>query len=434
MDTQEKNVLQELELRSEEVQEILSTPPKWMTRWGITIIAFVIILVIVASCVVSYPDIVNSKIMVTTATPVEKIEAKTSGRIAKLMISDQQHVEQGQILAVIENTANFKDFMTLKNIVDTLNINYTDFSFPIQNTAYLSLGELEQDYAMFEKSYTDYQLNKNLQPFSIEAISGKQTLSELNRRVEVLEGQRIIEKRELEVRKKDLERTQNLYKKGVISKVELENKELDFLQAQRNYQNTKINMSQIQESKNNTRIGIEGSTINKIQNETKYLKDVILSFKQLKRAIKQWEQSYLLIASINGKVSFQKFWGENQFVKTGDDVLTILPTQSDLVGKITTSAINTGKIKQDQNVLIKLDSYPYQEFGMIEGKVINMSLSPDNEGNYYVEVDLPKDLKTTYGKTMAFNREMKGSAGIVTEDLKVIERVFYQFRDLFKYN
>ncbi len=434
MDTQEKNILRDLELRSEEVQEILTTPPGWMTRWGITVIAFVIALVIIASCVVSYPDVVNSKIMVTTATPVEKIEAKTSGRIAKLMINDQDQVQQGQILAVVENTADYKDFITLKNIVDTLKINYNDFSFPIQQTAYLSLGELEQDYAMFEKSYTDYQLNKNLQPFSVQAISGKQTLSELNRRVQVLEAQRVIEKRELEVREKDLKRTQDLYKKGVISKVELENKELDFLQAERNYQNTKINMSQIQESKNNTQRGIEGSNISKIQNETKNLKDVILAYKQLKRSVKQWEQNFLLIASIQGKVSFQKFWGENQFVKTGDEVLTILPTASDLVGKITTSAINTGKIKQDQNVLIKLDSYPYQEFGMIEGKVINMSLSPDTDGNYYVEVDLPKDLKTTYGKTMAFNREMKGSAGIVTEDLKVIERVFYQFRELFKYN
>jgi len=430
----EKNKLKELELRSEEVQEILSNPPSWMTRWGITVVFFILMLIVGASCIVEYPDMVTSNITITTEVPVEKIEAKNSGRILKLLVKDQEYVKHGQILAVIENTANFEDFLQLKSIVDTLRLDYQNFEFPIDKTAHLSLGELEQDYALFEKSFTDFILNKNLKPFSMEAISGQQTLSELNGRIQVLQTQRELEKKELEFRKQDLERTKGLYTKGVISKVEFENKELEYLQARRNYENTKINMSQIQESKNNTRRGIQGSNISKIQNETKFLKDVISSYKQLKRALKQWEQNYLLIASIDGKVSFQKFWGKNQFVKAGDNVLTILPSKSLLVGKITTPAINTGKIKPYQNVLIKLDNYPYQEFGMVKGEVISMSLSPDNEGNYYIEVNLPENLQTTYGKTLSFNREMRGTAGIVTEDLKVIERVFYQFRNIFKYN
>ncbi len=434
MSDKKENTLQDFELRSEEVQEILSNPPSWMTRWGITLVFFIILLIIGASCIVEYPDVVTSKITITTEVPVEKIEAKTSGRIVKILVQDQQQVKNGQILAVIENTANFDDFLQLKSIIDTLQLDYKSFEFPIEKTEHLSLGELDQDYALFEKSYIDFVLNKNLKPYAMETLSGQRTLSELNSRIQVLRMQRELEKRELEVRKQDLERTKLLFNKGVISKVELENKELGYLQARRNYENTRINMSQIQESKNNTRRSIQGSNINKIQNETKYLKEVISSYKQLKRALKQWEQNYLLIASIDGKVSFQKFWGENQFVKSGDDVLSILPKASALVGKITTSAINTGKIKPDQNVLIKLDSYPYQEFGMINGEVISMSLSPDNEGNYYVEVDLSKNLKTTYGKTLVFNREMRGTAGIVTEDLKVIERVFYQFRNIFKYN
>ncbi|SHJ33207.1 HlyD family secretion protein [Aquimarina spongiae] len=434
MSDKEKKEFENLELRSEEVQEILSNPPGWMTRWGITVVFFVLVLIITASCIVEYPDVVTSNITITTQVPVEKIEAKNSGRIVKLLVTDQEYVTHGQILAVIENTAKFEDFLRLKSIVDTLTLDYKTFEFPIDKTEHLSLGELEQDYALFEKSYTDFLLNKHLKPYSIETLSGQQTLTELNGRIQVLETQRELEKKELDVRKQDLERTQMLYKKGVISKVELENKELGYLQARRNYENTKINMSQIQESKNNTRRGIQGSNITKIQNETKYLKEVISSYKQLKRAIKLWEQNYLLIASIDGKVSFQKFWGENQFVKLGDNVLTILPKQSLLVGKITTPAVNTGKIKPEQNVLIKLDNYPFQEFGMINGQVISMSLSPDSDGNYYIEVDLPEDLQTTYGKTLAFNREMRGTAGIVTEDLRVIERVFYQFRNIFKYN
>lgn len=50
-----------------------------------------------------------------------------------------------------------------------------------------------------------------------------------------------------------------------------------------------------------------------------------------------------------------------------------------------------------------------------------------------MEVELPNGLKTSYNKELVFDKEMRGSAEIVTEDLRLIERVFYQFRELFKY-
>lgn len=428
------NELKNIELRSEEVQEVLSNPPSWMIRWGITLIFISLLLIFLASWIVKYPDFISSKICVTTAVPAEKIEAKTNGRIIKFLVKDQKTVSKEQILAVLENTANFNDVLYLKNCIDSFNQNNQEFNFPIHKVQSLDLGELEQDCALFEKAYMDYMLNKKLRPYAAETLSGKQTLSELNTRKQVLESQRKLEQKELAVRRKDLNRTQALYNEGVISQVEFETKELEFLQAQRNYENTKIALSQIQEAKNTVYKSIQGSQINKTQDDTRFLKEVILTYQQLKRSLKQWEQTYLLQSSIDGKVSFQKFWGENQFVKTGDVVLTILPMKSDLVGKIITSATNTGKIKANQKVLIKLDNYPYQEFGMIEGKIKNMSLTPDSKGNYYIEVSLSNHLRTTYNKNLVFNQEMQGSADIITEDLRLIERILYQFRDLFKYN
>ena len=60
------------------------------------------------------------------------------------------------------------------------------------------------------------------------------------------------------------------------------------------------------------------------------------------------------------------------------------------------------------------DNYKYQEFGIVEGKVQNISLTPDKDGNYYVDVLLPKGLKTSYNKELPFDKELKGNAEIVT--------------------
>jgi len=96
-------------------------------------------------------------------------------------------------------------------------------------------------------------------------------------------------------------------------------------------------------------------------------------------------------------------------------------------------AANSGKIITGEKVLIKLDNYRYQEYGIVEGKVQNISLSPDKDGNYYVDVALPKGLKTSYNKNLVFDKELKGNAEIVTQDLRLIERFFYQMRKLLGY-
>src|SRR5690606_17758989 len=161
------------------------------------------------------------------------------------------------------------------------------------------------------------------------------------------------------------------------------------------------------------------------------LKNVIQSFNQLKTSLKDWELRYLLKSDMDGKVSFQKPWAANQTVSQGDWIFTIIPTNgTNYVARLQTPAQNSGKIKVGQKVNIKLDNYPDTEFGMLTGTVKNMSLIPDSEGFYRVDVDLPSTLVTSFDKTIQFKQEMGGTAEIITEDLRLIERFFYQFREI----
>jgi hypothetical protein len=69
---------------------------------------------------------------------------------------------------------------------------------------------------------------------------------------------------------------------------------------------------------------------------------------------------------------------------------------------------------------------------MIKGKIKSISLTPDIEGNLLIDVDLPNGIATSYNKKINFQQEMSGTADIVTEDLRLIERLLYQFRDIFR--
>ncbi len=424
---------QDIEIRSEEVQEILTKVPNWMIRYGNSLILVLILMLLLMSWFIKYPDVISSQVMVTTSLPPEKIYANSTGPFEIFLTTEGQEVKKNEILAVIENSASYKDVLLLKSIVDTIKMNNEDFTFPVKKLPPLILGDIVTSYSQFENDYLEYTLNKNLTPFKSETFANRMSVIEARGRLQILLSQQDLSKKELEYKRIDLDRSRKMFEQGVISAKEKDQKEVDYLQAQRSYQNVRTSISQIRELINNSSKNLEGTSIKKIQSDLRLKSKAIQSFFYLKKAIRDWEKMYALTSSIDGKVSILSFWSENQSVKLGDLIFTIIPNKSEsFVGKIKAPMANSGKIKAGQRVQIKLLNYPSDEFGDLNGKVRSISAVPDQEGNYLIDVDLPKQLKTTYGKIISFKQEMQGSADIITEDLRLIERFFYQLKKIIK--
>jgi len=425
--------IEELELRSEDVQEILTQVPHWMIRWGNVLFLALILLLLFLSWFVKYPDIIEAEALITTQIPPQKEYAKITGTFDAILVSDNEDVQTKQPLAILENTANYKDVFTLKRIIDTIKVTNKSFHFPIDTMPILFLGDIETQYALFENSYIQYQLNNELEPFSNEALANRYSISELNRRLQSLKSQKEINKTELEFKQKDLNRNKSLFEKGIIAAQDYENKQLEFAQAERSYKNFESSISQMREAISNAHKTSKGSEINRIREEMTLLKNVIQSFNQLKKSIKDWEQRYVLQSHINGKVSFLNYWNTNQTVNQGDLVFTIIPSEnSSFIAKLKTPAQNSGKLKVGQKVNIKLENYPDTEFGVVNGIVKTISQIPNKDGLYLIDVELPKELITSYNKKLDFKQEMRGTAEIITEDLRLIERFFYQFKEVLK--
>ncbi len=429
----EKDILDNIELRSESVQDILTQPPHWMIRWGNTIIFLILVLILIMSYIIKYPEFIPAPIIVTSQNPPEKLEARTNSKIEKIFLKDHQEVKKDQVLMVMQSSANYKDVLALKKIIDSLSPDQLS-SFPLTETSHFKLGELQGDYNGFAKAFQDEALFTRLQPYAPENLAANQSLSEYSVRIATTKQQKNLEQAKYELTKKNYIRSQELFNQGVISSMELENEKITYIQAQQNLENINISLSQMEEGISNLNKTKSGTAINTEKDKITYSTQTLQLFEQLRKSLKQWEQNYLLISNTDGIASFQQFFGENQFIKAGDAVLSILPKNRErLVGRMSVPATNSGKIASGEKVLIKLDNYRYQEYGIVEGKVQNISLSPDKEGNYYVDVLLPKGLKTSYNKNLVFDKELKGNAEIVTQDLRLIERFFYQMRKLLGY-
>ncbi|KIO74498.1 secretion protein HylD [Pedobacter lusitanus] len=428
-----KDILDNIELRSESVQDVLSDPPHWMIRWGNSIIMAILLLILLMSYIIKYPEFIPASIIVTSQNPPERLQSRTNSKIEKIFIKDHQEVKRNELLIVLQSTANYKDVLELKKLVDSITPAQLS-SFPIHKVLTYKLGELQSDYNTFSKAFRDEKLFTRLQPYAPENLAASQSISEYKRRIIALKQQKNIELIKYELTKKNYQRFHELFIQGVIASTEFENEKIKFLQAQQNVENLNISLSQMEEGISNLNKTKSGVSINTEKDKITFSSQTLQSFEQLRKSLRQWEQEYLIISSTNGIASFQQFFGENQFVKSGDAILSILPKEKiALVGRMSVPAINSGKIAQGEKVLIKLDNYRFQEYGIVEGKVRNISLTTDEKGNYYVDIILPKGLKTSYNKSLVFDKELRGNAEIVTQDLRLIERFFYQIRKLLGY-
>lgn len=421
----------EIELRSEEVQEILTRTPHWMIRWGSVVVLIILVSLFFVSWLIKYPDIITTQIVITTNIPPEKLVAKVTGKIEAILVNDKTTISKNTPLAVIENSANFKDVFLLKSIVDTINIDKS--KFPFDKLKSTQLGEIESFFAIFQNESIADDLNKKLQPFQVEGSAQSYEAIQLKERLNLLKSQKSNNQSELILQKSDLDRYESLFKKGIIAEQELEKHKLTYLQVERNYKSLLSTISQLKSSLNDLHKNSKTTQINESKENVNLQRNVIQAFYQLKKSIKDWELNYVLLSSIDGKLSFLQLWSANQTVNAGDNVFAIIPTnESGYIGKVKASAQNSGKIKLGQTVNIRLANYPDREFGIIQGIISAISLTPDKEGNLLINVSLPKSLETSYKKHIVFRQEMSGTADIVTEDLRLIERLLYQFRDIFK--
>jgi len=374
----------------------------------------------------------ESFILSKAIIPPQKIEAAIQSKIDTILVTENQTVRAGKNLAMLENTARLYDVLFLKKILDTIKVKAGHYNFPVAQIPMLSLGEINGSYAQFESDYINYQLTNKLQPFSNTMTANLESVSEIKRRSKNLENQKILDSKGLSYAKNELERHRTLYQKGVISLQAFEAQEIKYLERERSFKNLEISISQLKQALGDAYKNTEETRINNEMETTRLFKNSLQSMNLLNEAIRNWELKYLLRANVAGRVSFMGVWNTHHNVSPGDLIFTIVPEdKGDYVAKITAPVQNSGKIKINQQVNIKLLNYPDTEFGMLEGKVAAMSAIPNNDGFYLVDVKLEDKLMTSYNIEIPFKAELTGTAKIITEDLRLIERFFYTLKGVF---
>jgi HlyD family secretion protein len=426
--TEEENI----ELKCEELQEILTRPPHALVRWGITLFFAILTLFFIGGCFFKYPDIINADITITTEHPPIWIIAKESGKIKEIYHKDREQIREGNIIAVLENPAITADVLQLKNMLSSFLL--TDSS--ICHTAFpekLALGAIQNTYAAFIKSLIDYHNFILIDLYSQKEIAAQKELREYQKYILHLEKQIDLNKKQLQIAGTTHEREKKLFSDGVTSQA-------DYEEAQQSYLTTKQGWEQMMTSLSSARIQEAQLQQNIIEiqmerrRESNTLNTTLKSaLNDLKVSIENWEMAYLFISPSNGILSYNNIWQKNQNVNSGDKVFSIVASHSgNIIGKIKLPVSGSGKVRQGQRVNISITGYPYMEYGYLTGHILSISLLANEENMYSVTIKLPQDLCTSYGKQLNFRGELAGTAEVVTDERSVTARLLSPLRYLWE--
>ncbi len=418
-----------------EMQQMLGNPPSWTLRYGIAVIFSGVLIVLGLAYFIRYPDIIECPAVLVTENPPIRVVSKIGGRIPNLFVVNQQSVKEKQVLAIIDNTANYQHIETLTQKLQgtTTQIAQNSFSETLQ------LGELQGTYAAFHQAWKDLQyFNQNNGTTERLAQADKQ-IAHLNAQNQSILQQITSLETEHRLEKQRHDRQKQLFTEGVISKEELEKAAIQFIQHQRQLEQLQSTPLSIQSQI--TQLETQKVELNGTKKDNNAAKSLALeeATQKLRSDMANWQDKYVIVAPISGQLVMNKIWTIHQNISNNEEIFIILPenTSKTIIAKAQLPSNNSGKVKLGQLAELRVNDYPFQEYGSLKATVSELSpIAIDNkketEKEYAVQLQLTDSLRTTAHKTLNFKQEMAATARIVTEDRRVTARIFEQFLNLLK--
>jgi multidrug resistance efflux pump len=418
-----------IEVLNEEIQEILGTPPGWILRFGTLIFLIVIVVLIWLSYWIQYPDVVVSEIIVSFNDPPTKLISPKSGYLNKLHTVHNQKVKKGKLLISYNSEANYQDVLSLyEKLIEVKQTNQQSI-LSLSFTENYSIGELQKSLSQFLDKQKQYNLKvKGITEVTYKSDKQKQIIS-LENGIEYSSNLRDNLAVQIDNIQIQMKNEEAMVKMDKLSQSEL-NKTRDKLTVlSSNLNATEAEIKDKQFKISNLRTDLVNLSVNNEKGREVALSEMNAAFIQFKSNVSQWISSHLIISPTDGTVQVtNKFLKSGQYVNKDEPLLIIIPPQSNKMKGIMNVPFNeSGNIKKNQLVLVRLNSYPSSKYGIIQGKVAlssNIALEENAKLVSPVTVYFENGLITTTGYKVSTKKELSGMARIITQNKRFIQRLF----------
>ncbi|TAH07426.1 MAG: HlyD family efflux transporter periplasmic adaptor subunit [Sphingobacteriia bacterium] len=413
---------------SHEVREIISSRPVWIVRNGIALFFIIIGLLFTLTFFIHYPDLVKAPVRIVGKNLPKQVINKTEGRLVLLAAKENSMVQQGDLLAILQSNADYTQVIAFKKWIGQTEQKLTNNNFTAINNliALNNLGDLQKNYQ---------EVQQQLYQLSWSAPNGyfEQKKATITKDLTIIDQLKLNAEEQKKLITQDLDMQQNLLginermvKEKVIAPLELNKDKTAVLAKQQ--QLVQVDAGTIIQTA--SALAKQKELIELQKNSTDIRQNFITALLNAKSALAEWTNRYMLIATETGKLQYSNYFQENSWIKTGQELFYIIPSQPEYFAEVMASQQNFGKLAKGQQVNIALNSYQRNEFGILKGVIENIPAVPHKDTAFLIRVLLQNGLKTNYNKQVQFSNNLTGTAEIITAEATLADRLLYQWRGL----
>jgi HlyD family secretion protein len=412
---------------SDEVQDIIGAAPGWLLRWGISLFFAVLVLIVMLGALIKYPDIVNAQLKVDSPNSPKPVVAKMSGKLVQLLVNEHQNVTANEPLAYLESTADHAKALTLLSNLEKLQQQVlqgkpADDAF-INSTDNTQLGELQSAYQTFSQEYLLYKSTVG-NGFLIKKKGYLQNdLANLNKQQQQLASQKDNEQKDFALASEEYDMHKKLAQQKVETKAELRQEESKYLAKKTSMLQTEsaiVNGDANYAAKQKEILELDNQVL---EEKSKFLQ----ALNSLISTAEDWKSKYVLSASQAGKLSYAGIIQKNQVLASGQEIFYVDPGNEAFFGEMNIPQNNMGKVKEGQEVLVKLRSYPFEEYGMIRGRIQYIADVPYKDSVFISKVDFKMRQSSDLKRPIHLKQGMMADAEIITQDATILQRITRSF-------
>lgn len=383
---------------------------------------------------------------------------------------------QNDLISLLLKNSDISDYTEKNNISNENEIQVVRLMLYMQNENRLAVSQFESQRGQYEKQLeieknTLEKLNKNLNALQQQKSDASALYNGSTPENQALENYKL----QLENAEKEVGEYKKLYEIGAAAKYQLEEKqaaldeikkqyELQQVRAEHESAGNSAELSELQREIDLLKkdISVQEKSVEKqeellLQSETaiesanaefeQSLTNILVSNNQALtdyeadlKLREQTNKSQVLTAPVDGTVQTVGITTIGGVVTSAQPVISIVPQNAELIVEADVLNQDIGYVFEGQDVSVKLDTFSFQKYGTIDGKIIYVSPSAVEDERkglvYKIKVFVDKNSFNINGSEVPISSGMSGTAEIKLEERRIIEfflePIFEYFDDSLK--
>ena len=352
---------------------------------------------------------------------IRRIMSPVTGKVKKVLAQEDQLVHAGDILLELDTEEDNLEASGMTTQLELLEQDSKALRAAATGQGKDNLGSLRGAW-----------LTANDQAFSAQkyqaAMGVERSEHDYQQLVERIKQQSA----ELKTAEDQLLNYQTLFQEDGIPERELREYELKVIQMRGDLATTKEALESqkiaLMQSKTKT-TEITGSIQSNYLDRLADNERRIVELSMQKKRIHLDEQHRYVYAPIDGYINQQSVHGPGEMVAAGQVLLSLVPTNSNLIAEIKVANKDLAYIYPNQRIALHLEAFPPQHFGKLYGTILSMSPSsqeiegashPNEQPFYILRVKPDRVVMKSKGKSYPLRSGMTLTADIITQKKKIL--------------